>query len=182
MDTLRDHCEQQCKFGGARGSQNRPPIILEVAAARTLRRASTTLPPAAPAQNPSCPRRKGQLGVDYAIHAMSLPNPTGSRKGSNKPIWAMRGGSGCAASAWGAPPLGDHGCVAWVGVAKARNLGLPDPLSRSLVLVCALRLGVCAHHSPKNPPGYSNNNNPPKGMARCILPPTPLVPAGTHEG
>ena len=26
---------------------------------------------------------------------------------------------------------------------KARNLGLPDPLSRSLVLVCALSLGVC---------------------------------------
>ena len=60
----------------------------------------------------------------------------------------MRGGSGCAASAWGAPPLGDHGCVAWVGVAKARNLGLPDPLSRSLVLVCALRLGVCVLTSP----------------------------------
>ena len=65
------------------------------------------------------------------------------------PIWAMRGGSGCAASAWGAPPLGDHGCVAWVGVAKARNLGLPDPLSRSLVLVCALprclRINITVH-------------------------------------
>ena len=64
------------------------------------------------------------------------------------PIWAMRGGSGCAASAWGAPPYGDHGCVAWVCVAKSRNLGLPDPLSRSLVLVCALRLGVCVLTSP----------------------------------
>ena len=37
------------------------------------------------------------------------------------PIWAMRGGSGCAASAWGAPPYGDHGCVAWVGVAFTKK-------------------------------------------------------------
>ena len=36
----------------------------------------------------------------------------------------------------------------WVGVAKARNLGLPDPLSRSLVLVCALTVGVCVLTSP----------------------------------
>ena len=33
-------------------------------------------------------------------------------------------------------------------MAKARNLGLPDPLSRTLVLVCALRLGVCVLTSP----------------------------------
>ena len=32
---------------------------------------------------------------------------------------------------------------AWHGHLKARNLGLPDPLSRSLVLVCALTVGVC---------------------------------------
>ena len=44
-------------------------------------------------------------------------------------------GSGCAASRWGAPPFGDHGCVAWPFAAKSRNLVLPDPLSRSLVLV-----------------------------------------------
>ena len=35
----------------------------------------------------------------------------------------------------------DHGCVAWVGAAKSRNLVMPDPLSRTLVLVCALALG-----------------------------------------
>ena len=33
-------------------------------------------------------------------------------------------------------------------MAKARHLGLPDPLSRPLVLVCALRLGVCVFTSP----------------------------------
>ena len=44
--------------------------------------------------------------------------------------------------------FGDHGCVAWPFAAKARNLGLPDPLSRSLVLVCALSLGVCVLTSP----------------------------------
>ena len=71
------------------------------------------------------------------------------------PIWAMRGGSGCAASAWGAPPLGDHGCVAWVCAAKSRNLVLPDPLSRTLVLVCALRrclrLNITVHQKWASP-------------------------------
>ena len=64
------------------------------------------------------------------------------------PTWARRGGSGCVASRWGAPPFGNHGCVAWPVAARARNLGLPDPLSRSLVQVCALFLGVCVLTSP----------------------------------
>jgi hypothetical protein len=44
-----------------------------------------------------------------------------------------------------------RGCVAWVCAAKARNLGLPEPLSRPLVLVCvrAQRHGVCVLTSPE---------------------------------
>ena len=78
------------------------------------------------------------------------------------PTWAMRGGSGCAASAWGAPPLGDHGCVAWVGVAKARNLGLPDPLSRSLVLLSCLRINITAGVRDFRPPLFVSPNWAPK--------------------
>ena len=60
---------------------------------------------------------------------------------------------------------GDHGCVAWVCVEKARNLGLPDPLPRSLVLVCALSLGVLTSRLMQNSERYdhelivTNNNN-----------------------
>jgi hypothetical protein len=43
----------------------------------------------------------------------------------------------------------DHGCRPGVLAAKSRNLVLPDPLSRSLVLVCALsrclRINITVH-------------------------------------
>ena len=61
-------------------------------------------------------------------------------------------GSGCLGVCVLTSPFaiffGDHGCRPGVSVGKARNLGLPDPLSRTLVLVCALRLGVCVLTSP----------------------------------
>ena len=71
-------------------------------------------------------------------------------------------GSGRGRSPLVLPPFSET-CVAWPG-AKARNLALPDPLSRSLVLVCA-HVGVCVLINIT-----VHQNKSPCSCCCCVLP------------
>ena len=83
-------------------------------------------------------------------HAANLARPRSSRRVG--PYWMPL----CVCTPAQICPLSMYVCMCPLSSAarrrdaseKTRNLGLPDPLSRSLVLVCALRIRVCVLTSP----------------------------------